>query len=380
MGAYLDKPITTKHSEDGAQGCFSYGSSGMQGWRTKMEDTHVNELNVEGDSGAALFAVFDGHGGSEVALFSKKHISPALRETAQFKEGEYAKGLERSFFQLDEMILADYPDCLKTCLQEAGESNFGHLRPDPHGDACAGCTATACFIKDRKIHIANAGDSRIVLCQGGKAIDLSEDHKPELDSERDRIVKAGGYITEGRVNGNLNLTRAVGDFTYKKDKSLQPAEQIITVAPDISSQDLLESDEFLILGCDGVWDRKTSQEVVDFVKPRLDSKPKDKPLSAIVEELLDDLISPNVGAYDGLGCDNMTCVIVDLVADKRNADGSLPDASKASSSPSSAPLANPKAMAGNRRPTTVFDEDGAELAESLEKAKAESETETKEDA
>lgn len=336
-----------------------------------MEDTHVNELNYDGDSGAALFAVFDGHGGSEVALFSKKHVASVLRETLQFKEGEYARGLERSFFQLDEMILSRYPDCLKECLLEAGASSAdaAHLRPDPHEDACAGCTAVACFIKDRKLHIANAGDSRIVLCQGGNAIDLSEDHKPELDSERDRIVKAGGYITEGRVNGNLNLTRAVGDFTYKKDKSLQPAEQIITVAPDISSQDLLESDEFLILGCDGVWDRKTSQEVVDFVKARLDRKPKDKPMSAIVEELLDDLISPNVGAYDGLGCDNMTCVIVDLVADKRKADGSLPDASKASSSPSSPPHANPKAMAGNRRPTTVFDEDGAELQDSLMEAK-----------
>lgn len=295
----------------------------MQGWRKDMEDTHVNELNFDGDSGAALFAVFDGHGGSEVALFCRKHLGSTLRNTDKYKDGAFAEGLRRTFFQLDENILADWPTSLTDCLKEAGSSKG--VNREPHWDTGAGCTAVACLLKDRKLHIANAGDSRIVLCQAGKAIELSEDHKPELDSERDRIIKAKGYITDGRVNGNLNLTRAVGDFGYKKDKSLEAAEQIITVAPDISSQDLLPQDEFLILGCDGVWDRKTSQEVVDFVKTRLDSKPQDAPVSQIVEELLDDLIAPAVATYDGLGCDNMTCMIVDLIADKRGADGKPPD-------------------------------------------------------
>lgn len=43
-----------------------------------------------------------------------------------------------------------------------------------------------------------------------QAVDMSKDHKPELELERDRIQKAGGFIQCGRVNGTLNLARAIG--------------------------------------------------------------------------------------------------------------------------------------------------------------------------
>lgn len=67
----------------------------------------------------------------------------------------------------------------------------------------------------RKIVVANAGDSRCVMGHGGKCTALSFDHKPECQIEIDRIYKAGSTITEGRVDGNLNLTRALGDLKYK---------------------------------------------------------------------------------------------------------------------------------------------------------------------
>lgn len=67
----------------------------------------------------------------------------------------------------------------------------------------------------KKLYIANAGDSRSVLGRGGKAVPLSFDHKPENDEERKRIEKAGSVITEGRVDGNLNLSRSLGDLRYK---------------------------------------------------------------------------------------------------------------------------------------------------------------------
>lgn len=43
-----------------------------------------------------------------------------------------------------------------------------------------------------------------------QAVNLSVDHKPELELEKERINKAGGFIHGGRVNGSLNLTRAIG--------------------------------------------------------------------------------------------------------------------------------------------------------------------------
>jgi len=60
--------------------------------------------------------------------------------------------------------------------------------------------------------VANAGDSRSVISENGKFTALSEDHKPTLNNETARIKKAGGYVADGRVNGNLSLSRAIGDL------------------------------------------------------------------------------------------------------------------------------------------------------------------------
>jgi serine/threonine protein phosphatase PrpC len=84
-----------------------------------------------------------------------------------------------------------------------------------------GCTANVVLITPKKYYIANAGDSRSVLCRAGKAIALSDDHKPENIDEENRIKKAGGTITMGRVNGGLNLTRSFGDFDYKQNAGLK---------------------------------------------------------------------------------------------------------------------------------------------------------------
>lgn len=73
----------------------------------------------------------------------------------------------------------------------------------------SGCTACAVIIRDNKLIVANAGDSRCILSKGGQAVELSRDHKPELEGEQERILKAGGFIHDGRVNGTLNLARAI---------------------------------------------------------------------------------------------------------------------------------------------------------------------------
>jgi len=67
----------------------------------------------------------------------------------------------------------------------------------------------------KRIYVANAGDSRCVMGRAGTAIPLSFDHKPENEEERTRIERAGSTITEGRVDGNLNLSRSLGDLKYK---------------------------------------------------------------------------------------------------------------------------------------------------------------------
>lgn len=97
-----------------------------------------------------------------------------------------------------------------------------------------GCTSNVVYIEKNSsiIYVANAGDSRCVMGKNGKAVEMSIDHKPESQIEIDRITKSGSTITDGRVDGNLNLTRSLGDLKYKNRTQLTPEEQAITANPD----------------------------------------------------------------------------------------------------------------------------------------------------
>jgi len=169
--------------------------------------------------------------------------------------------------------------------------------------------------------VANAGDSRAVLCRAGLAVALSDDHKPNHPTEKWRIEAAGGYVEtcgpgQYRVNGNLNLSRALGDLEYKKDRKLGPEAQIISATPDVKIEHRRTEDEFLVLCCDGVWDVKSNQEVVDFIRNRLSAARKSDPkaMRETLEALLDDCVSRDLRLTRGLGGDNMTAVLVRLDA------------------------------------------------------------------
>ncbi len=176
----------------------------------------------------------------------------------------------------------------------------------------AGCTACSAIITPTEIIVGNAGDSRAVLARKANgdrfnAIEMSVDHKPELPEERARIEKAGGFVEENRVKGVLNLSRSLGDLEYKSDSSIALKDQMITAMPEIRREKLSSDANFLILACDGIWDCLTSQEAVDLVGNLI--KKKDK-ISQVIEEMFDKIIAADVASSGGIGCDNMTCVVV----------------------------------------------------------------------
>ncbi len=124
-----------------------------------------------------------------------------------------------------------------------------------------GCTSNVIYIdrKKNKIYVANAGDSRCVMGKNGKAIEMSVDHKPECQTEIDRITKSGSKIEDGRVDGNLNLTRSLGDLKYKQKEHLKPEDQAITANPDTYEFDLENDCDFILMGCDGIWEKKSNE-------------------------------------------------------------------------------------------------------------------------
>lgn len=136
----------------------------------------------------------------------------------------------------------------------------------------SGCTAVVALLSGRDLFVANAGDSRAVVCRDGKVVEMSYDHKPEDDLELARIRKAGGRVTlDGRVNGGLNLSRAIGDHGYKANKELPAEEQMISALPDLKRVTIEPNDEFMVLACDGIWNYMSNEEVVGYVKQRIDA-------------------------------------------------------------------------------------------------------------
>jgi len=502
MGQYLSQPVTDKASEEGGNRRLRYAASSMQGWRLSMEDAHIAMPDL--DSGNSLFAVFDGHGGREVALFCKRYMARELRRLNAYSTGAYEKALVQVFHRMDEMIadekfhaeldalkndapddslssLSDIPSSTppypngavsgaasaktssaeKTAaaidsmtsagtaavvhddpnvilltdgsehkdaamiteesepsptsttatektdtamemsaapdlplsessegsggtalappvspvpmstpeqpvpdssdqnarlplqaalvlLQKLAETSMAKAPPgtvpaedelgsaiggeiaqmsttaeqDRQAHICrlsehrigAGCTSVVALVAGERLFVANAGDSKAVLCRGGRAVAMSFEHKPQSEIETARIERAGGFVNRvGRVNNNLNLSRSIGDLKYKMNASLPPKDQMITAEPDMMVQDLTSEDEFLFIACDGVWDVMSNQEAIDFVREKL-ARGGDTSLSKICEEVFDHCISEDPRRTSGLGGDNMTCVIVQFQA------------------------------------------------------------------
>ncbi|XP_006890582.1 PREDICTED: protein phosphatase 1G-like, partial [Elephantulus edwardii] len=184
-------------------------------------------------------------------------------------------------------------------------------KEEPGSDS--GTTALVALIRGKQLIVANVGDSRCVVSEAGKALDMSYDHKPEDEMELARIKNAGGKVTmDGRVNGDLNLSRAIGDHFYKRNKNLPPEEQMISALPDIKVLALTDDHEFMVIACDGIWNVMSSQEVVDFIQSKISKRDENgelRLLSSIVEELLNQCLAPDTSG-DGTGCDNMTCIII----------------------------------------------------------------------
>lgn len=295
MGIYLSSPNTTKTSEDGENDMLRYGVSAMQGWRMSMEDSHISIPDL--DDKTSLFAVFDGHGGAEVAKFCSDNFAKELLENKNYKEKNYGEALKDTFLKMDEILMG-----------ENGMDLLRQYKQDTEMTTCfAGCTANVVLIVDKTAYIANAGDSRCIsYTNDNNVLALSSDHKPDNEEEKKRIVKAGGYVSDGRVNDNLNLSRAIGDLEYKKSTELKPEEQIISAYPDIVEQ-TINNQSFFIIGCDGIWETKTAEEICETTADRLKTNPVGK-ISVVVGELLDMLIAKET--TEGMGCDNMSCIIV----------------------------------------------------------------------
>lgn len=342
------KPKRQKKTEVGKTSCLEWASSEMQGWRPAMEDATlaVNAMDAPLAS-QALFAVFDGHGGSQVSQAAAEEFPKVLLrcvrqlheeavskaasaegESAEAKTEVGAEVIDQSMYftmlALDELLRkrgsgwsGRLPATAGPMMQQLKQAEAPEQR---NAFNLVGSTAIVVLVdclggsRPRRLSVANLGDSRAVLCRKGRAEDLSQDHKPECPREEERIRRAGGHVAAigpcYRIDGwGLNLSRALGDFHYKARSDLPPEEQKVSAAPEVYSLDLNEDDEFVVLCCDGVLELLTSQDVVDIIRQQLQTH---RSVARAVEHLLDRSVSDNLRLTRGKGADNCSAVVVML--------------------------------------------------------------------
>ncbi|CAM42033.1 putative protein phosphatase 2C [Leishmania braziliensis MHOM/BR/75/M2904] len=287
------KPVTDFHGETHTDNPnFDVAVGDMQGWRAQMEDAHlvnVNFLSSSADRKEGLFGVFDGHSGVQSAtLCSRIFSKTAERYATLVGDQHHTIDFQNTFLEVDEHLQAAL------------------------GDGGSGCTAVIVYVSPEAITCAWVGDSRALLCRSGNAFDLSHDHKPDVAAEKERIEAAGGFVQDNRVNGQLAMSRAMGDFVYKKDKQRDVAHQLVVAVPDVITTKRSDTDSYVVIACDGVFDVMSNEELIDFINNKKASGMSNVDTCRSVCNRCLAPSSPEGGPAVAEGTDNMTIMIVDL--------------------------------------------------------------------
>ncbi|KAK9358975.1 phosphatase 2C-like domain-containing protein [Lipomyces starkeyi] len=312
--------------------------------------TTFSNSSGHNSSDAGYFAVFDGHAGKAVADWCGQKLHVLLEEQLRKDpHGSIPEIFDRTFTEADiqlskqslknagctavvallrweEMATTAYSSKIANGHSSGTDSQrnkASDLQPSdisPHhlyrhyhflhhhrskSNERAQASQPQHTVQERMLYTANAGDARIVLCRKGKALRLSYDHKGTDQMEAQRIKNSGGVVLNGRVNGILAVTRALGDSYIKK---------LVISHPYTTETYLTPEDEFVILACDGLWDVCSDQDAVDIIRDVKDPQ-------AASRILIDYALSH-------FSMDNLTCMVVrfdDKMAELIRKNHSLPD-------------------------------------------------------
>ncbi|XP_075485466.1 protein phosphatase 2C 57 [Primulina tabacum] len=272
--------IDTPPSSLGSVAEIRWGSVKLKGSRDEMEDDVVIINSDDCFDGFSYAAVFDGHAGFSSVKFLREELYKecvAALQGGHLLNGKDFKAIKKALTEAFENADAELLKWLETSS----------------GEIESGATATAIFIREDVMFITHVGDSCVVLSKSGKAEVLTNSHRPYGNNkislqEIKRINEAGGWIVNGRICGEISVSRALGDmrFKNKKHEMLEKGVEegrwtekfvsrirfkgdLVTASPDVSQVSLGPDAEFILLASDGLWDYIKSSEAVDFVRKHL---------------------------------------------------------------------------------------------------------------
>ncbi|KAK9822800.1 hypothetical protein WJX74_011082 [Apatococcus lobatus] len=183
--------------------------------------------------------------------------------------------------------------------------------------ALIGTTAVAALVGSRHLYVANCGDSRAVLCRGGYACALTDDHKAAREDETARVEAAGGQIlfwNGVRVMGVLAVSRAIGDHCLRPYVIADPEVTIVARRPE---------DELLLLASDGLWDVLSNQEAISLAKRCLRRARQRGASRQSAARIAATVLTR--AAVDRGSRDNVTVVVVDLAPPSADSQASGAD-------------------------------------------------------
>jgi serine/threonine protein phosphatase PrpC len=254
------------------------------GFRSTMDDlvaacwdltAHVPDSKVK-STNVALFGLFDGHDGDSCSRFLARHLAEHLAQCTT--DPLDAEQLDRAWHALDTKFqlsenkgdpkssvptakFEDSDDDSSRTVGPVGGSTATVVLVEPVlRSACLGQSAVQADVAANTFRVvaAQVGDSRAILIRTSAGtiapewVALTTDHKPQNAAESKRIMDAGGFVSKARVNGRLAMSRAFGDFQYKRNKK-NPSDSRsfqVVATPTVAEFKAAVGDT-LLLFCDG---------------------------------------------------------------------------------------------------------------------------------
>jgi len=232
----------------------------------------------------SFFGVYDGHAGPTCSEFLKEKLHHYIFQNPSFIECPQ--------------------EAITSAFQKA-EHDFTLLAKETR-DRSGSCALVALFVEEM-CYVANLGDSRAILCTGDCVYPLTWDHKPSNKKEQHRIQGFGGTLYQAGnrqeplgplrvLPGKLSVSRAIGDIDAKLVE-FGGIPGVVSAVPEVKSFNISAEDKYLFLGCDGIYDFLSNEDLKNMIS---ENHPKRSVEKVIFE-----------AALQG-SCDNLTGVLVTL--------------------------------------------------------------------
>ena len=281
----------------------------------------------------SYFGIFDGHGGENCSIFLQENYLEFLCEDKNFP------------FDMKSAIIGAFEKCESEFLKKNDGKDISEM------DTSGSC-ALVTIIFDNRIYIGNIGDSRAILSSNnGKTIKiLTTDHKPDNLKEYERAIKNGSQIYIDKEDGekmyiieqkqidkyikkinnkkdeedddddeflvfrespsDLAVMRTIGDIKAKKKEYGANPGSIIS-KPDVFVYDCVSNDDFIVMGCDGIFDDLSNEQIISsawFVFKNL-SKEQNFNIHSLTQDACDIIIKYGLDKLTG---DNLSCIVIGL--------------------------------------------------------------------